>query len=622
MNSLLSITDKLVEQRRGTKHYMTFTFSGFYWNSEVICEQFAEVQLIHKETQTQVSYFLFTINLFQNMFELSLIDEIFHLYFSHIKLTSIIIDINPSDIKKRMAVISLPTESLKITSSDGKLLNISTCIVQFKVKVIEKSNLNGAYQCREIDYLETELELFNCAASGLITSGNYELCFGKTSELSNDLSPSKRHPTWKLKFLPKKSLSLSALDGGAMETDSIKLSTIKFHLQWSTELFLEREKKANLNSLIKGSGRRVFTRSRSTGSIISRSSSFAKNNDHFQCLVYQFIHNSYRQKTEEWDRLKCPWCLLRSNNLYILLKHLSLCHDRFKFIYTPGTNEIRIDVLINKKSENIQNDPFSRFGSKFTGNEPAKRKSMTNIFVFRPERCRPRLSEFFRNCDSKVLGKRRTYFHSVTGLIVRSSEIDNNSEDERDPIWLRQNIVRLIDDFVDVNAGEKEIMKMWNLHIMHNGYICDAQMCIAIKSFVQQRGVEILRKNLYRNCLIHMTNLLDYHLITPKVLWKSVQILQQHLLRDKTIRDIIANGFEQHAKDSLDTNRCAEPQISLPETPRRKGNNIFNRKRLRSHSICENIQKNKIQRLDSLHKNSVKKYFKPQAVRKIAKITN
>lgn len=26
---------------------------------------------------------------------------------------------------------------------------------------------------------------------------------------------------------------------------------------------------------------------------------------------------------------------------------------------------------------------------------------------------------------------------------------------------------QLIDEFTDVNEGEKEVMKMWNLHIMH-----------------------------------------------------------------------------------------------------------------------------------------------------------
>jgi hypothetical protein len=29
----------------------------------------------------------------------------------------------------------------------------------------------------------------------------------------------------------------------------------------------------------------------------------------------------------------------------------------------------------------------------------------------------------------------------------------------------------MIDEFTDVNEGEKEIMKMWNHHIMHEKYV-------------------------------------------------------------------------------------------------------------------------------------------------------
>jgi polycomb protein SUZ12 len=28
----------------------------------------------------------------------------------------------------------------------------------------------------------------------------------------------------------------------------------------------------------------------------------------------------------------------------------------------------------------------------------------------------------------------------------------------------------MIDDFTDVNEGEKELMKMWNLHVMKHGW--------------------------------------------------------------------------------------------------------------------------------------------------------
>jgi len=52
--------------------------------------------------------------------------------------------------------------------------------------------------------------------------------------------------------------------------------------------------------------------------------------------------------------------------------------------------------------------------------------------------------------------------------------MDVDSEDESDPIWLRKKTATMIDEFTDVNDGEKEIMKMWNLHVMKEGYV---QIC-------------------------------------------------------------------------------------------------------------------------------------------------
>ena len=42
-------------------------------------------------------------------------------------------------------------------------------------------------------------------------------------------------------------------------------------------------------------------------------------------------------------------------------------------------------------------------------------------------------------------------------------------EDEKEPRWLPKKTMMMIDEFTDVNEGEKELMKMWNLHIMKHG---------------------------------------------------------------------------------------------------------------------------------------------------------
>jgi len=63
----------------------------------------------------------------------------------------------------------------------------------------------------------------------------------------------------------------------------------------------------------------------------------------------------------------------------------------------------------------------------------------------------------------------RLYHHTTTCLPIYPKEMDVDSEGEHDPKWLQTKTMMMIDDFTDVNEGEKELMKMWNLHVMKHG---------------------------------------------------------------------------------------------------------------------------------------------------------
>lgn len=216
-----------------------------------------------------------------------------------------IIDINPNSMLKGLSTVSLPTEALKITSPNGVLLDISSCVLLFKVRVIDKmapSDDSSMEKC----IFESELELFDKGRNGLIASGQRELTFAYESNAG--LMSLPKQAMWKIKHLVKKSLSMTTIDD---DEEFLKPAKIKCNLQWSREICLNNENKENgtINGSNGAAKSRVFTRSRSTGSIISRRSfSTYRSNDNIQCLVYQFIHKNYRQKTELWDRLKCPWC--------------------------------------------------------------------------------------------------------------------------------------------------------------------------------------------------------------------------------------------------------------------------------------------------------------------------
>lgn len=52
-NTFHSIVDKLAEQKRGAKHYMTLTLFGFHCD-ELMNHRHAEVLVFHKQTKTKV----------------------------------------------------------------------------------------------------------------------------------------------------------------------------------------------------------------------------------------------------------------------------------------------------------------------------------------------------------------------------------------------------------------------------------------------------------------------------------------------------------------------------------------------------------------------------------------
>lgn len=91
----------------------------------------------------------------------------------------------------------------------------------------------------------------------------------------------------------------------------------------------------------------------------------------------------------------------------------------------------------------------------------------------------------------------------------------------------------MIDEFTDVNEGEKELMKMWNLHVMKYNYVGDCQIPLACQMFLQMKGKELLEKNLYRNFVLHMSSLHDFGLLSPVALYQTIQMLNQ-MLADNT----------------------------------------------------------------------------------------
>lgn len=256
-------------------------------------------------------------------------------------------------------------------------------------------------------------------------------------------------------------------------------------------------------------------------------------------IFYQFLYNNNtRQQTEARDDLHCPWCTLNCSKLYSLLKHLKLSHSRFIFNYVPHPKGARIDVSINECYDGSYvgnpQDIHSQPGFAFSRNGPVKRTAVTHILVCRPKRTKPSLSEFLESEDVEleqqrtyVSGHNRLYFHSDSCMPLRPQEMDVDSEDERDPEWLREKTATQLDEFTDVNEGEKEVMKLWNLHVMKHGFIADNQMNQAIMFFVENCGAHITRRNLCRNFLLHLVSMHDFNLVNTSTIDRAMSLLRK-----------------------------------------------------------------------------------------------
>uniref|UniRef100_A0A182PKE7 C2H2-type domain-containing protein n=1 Tax=Anopheles epiroticus TaxID=199890 RepID=A0A182PKE7_9DIPT len=263
-----------------------------------------------------------------------------------------------------------------------------------------------------------------------------------------------------------------------------------------------------------------------------------KNVEDTKKVIYNFIHNNYsHQRTEYRTDYKCPWCSLNCSVLYSLLKHLKLCHARLNFNYVPMPEGDRIDVTINELYDGSYNgSPHDLLGPKtaYTVRDPLRRTVVTNLLVCRPRRPKPSLTEFIDNDENEfdsqrpyITGHSRMYHHTMTCLPVYPRELDVDSEGESDPLWLQQKTMQMIDEFTDVNEGEKELMKMWNLHVMKYGYVGDCQIPIALEMFIDLRGRELMARNLYRNFVLHMCSLFDFGLVSADVMQRIIRKLRK-----------------------------------------------------------------------------------------------
>ncbi|XP_013401571.1 polycomb protein suz12 [Lingula anatina] len=533
-----SLLEKVeAKQNQTTPHnykteYMSFTFTGFYDKQENFASDTVDVEaflvkICHKKRKDVSSPVM------------------------QVSIGTVQVPVNPHQRSpSKAAAISVASEKFNYNNGHA----VKSYMLLIKVTVKGSHSCNGSVshspssepptkrrkngKVSDMDGTElifgAELVIYDKHKRCLLTDGDYELAL---TDLTSRMSP-KKQATWE-----------TVMDGkavGPFEVFSI-CPTLKFKLLWS---------EAPVNGPVSPPSPLVsdseFLHNNQYNDAIdnritSRESSPEKKTKNGLLppakkktrIFYQFLYNNNtRQQTEAHDDLRCPWCSINCLQLYCLLRHLRLCHARFNFVFVHHPKGAQINVSINEGYDGSYlgnpQDLHSHIGYAFCRQGPVRRTPVTQVLVYRPTRPKFSLLEFMESEESDphntrqlAQGHNRLYYHTGTCQPVRPQEIDEDSESENDPMWLREKTIQMLDEFTDVNEGEKEIMKMWNIHVMRNNYIADCQFTTACQTFVAEHGVTIVEKNLCRNFLLHMINLYDFGLIKPEIITQTMMSINR-----------------------------------------------------------------------------------------------
>jgi len=108
-----------------------------------------------------------------------------------------------------------------------------------------------------------------------------------------------------------------------------------------------------------------------------------------------------------------------------------------------------------------------------------------------------------------------------------------------------------------------------------SSYVGDCQIPLACKRFVDRYGKEIIEKNLYRNFILHLTNLYDFGLLPANGFHNTVQSLHTQMKENNTA-PLLRDAWKLMSKKQIDaSNDCQDEPMDVDEqlpTPTRHSN--------------------------------------------------
>uniref|UniRef100_A0A3Q0KFJ5 VEFS-Box domain-containing protein n=1 Tax=Schistosoma mansoni TaxID=6183 RepID=A0A3Q0KFJ5_SCHMA len=346
-------------------------------------------------------------------------------------------------------------------------------------------------------------------------------------------------------------------------------------------------------------------------------------------ITYGFVFGGNLQQWSQSTDLVCPWCHLDcaragDKGPEALVLHLRTCHPRFrlKVMWDSSHTQLSLQVSLNEAYDGSNDCGIRRWcpsgrnifilrhhvipsssgqlvGScaalgtnsnpKQSGNQgrhsnsptiidatvrircPVRRLPYTHLIFWRgAELSTDQLLDPTLSVRPMVTGHNRIYYHTRTSQPVRACEFDVDSEAEDAPVWLRQHYQRKVEEFTDVNPGEKQIMQLWNallLSIRPSGLVvCDGQVLTLVCQFIHQHSRWIHRRRLRTNLLLHLVNLVDYGLLSSSHLRQLMLIYDKHVQELNPINNTSVNNNHITNTQPLSSPSNASTTSLLPDS--------------------------------------------------------
>jgi polycomb protein SUZ12 len=79
-------------------------------------------------------------------------------------------------------------------------------------------------------------------------------------------------------------------------------------------------------------------------------------------------------------------------------------------------------------------------------------------------------------------------------------------------------------------------------------------MGVALQMFLDNHGQELLKRNLYRNFILHLSNLYDFGIIAPATVLRTINSLQLILQRSPEHQEILKQAWLGQILNKQETN--------------------------------------------------------------------